>query len=245
MAKTTKQVAKTCHHCQLKKVTRRRPAGLLQPVVPRERPFLKCGNKPHGPATPRTTSSGNQHIVVAVDYFSTYVISRPLSSYGIAPTRKFLQEEIVSKFVIPERVISGRGSTFTSTLWKETLLDLTVTHSIATTERLQTNGLVERQNAILIDRLSAFFDSHSEWDEGLQDTVFTVNTDVHTSSIFLSSKLCSASRPDFQGNFPAPPEEEPCNGETVDRREAAHFLKENVEAAQKKGTSTTTQNTVR
>jgi hypothetical protein len=43
---------------------------------------------------------------------------------------------------------------------------------LATTERSQTYGLVERQNAVIMDKLMAFVDKKESWDEGLQISVF-------------------------------------------------------------------------
>lgn len=43
---------------------------------------------------------------------------------------------------------------------------------------------MERQNAVVIDKLAAFVHDSESWDEGLQNTVFGINTDVHSATNF-------------------------------------------------------------
>lgn len=81
-------------------------------------------------------------------------------------------------------MVSDQGTAFTSCAWRNTLSSLGITHSLATTERPQTNGLVERQIAVVIDKLAAFVHDRESWDEGLQNALFAINTDVQSATKF-------------------------------------------------------------
>jgi hypothetical protein len=130
------------------------------------------------------TRAGNRYIIVAVDYFSNLVLAQPVPSCAAGPSIKFLYDCVINRHGVPHHIVSDQGSAFTSAARRDTLSSLGIIHTLATTERPQTNGLVERQNAVIMDKLVAFVDKKESWDEGLQSSVFAINTDVHTATKF-------------------------------------------------------------
>ena len=97
------------------------------------------GIKHVGPINP-ISHSGNKYLIVAVDYFTKFVIIRAVSDTSTKVAKKFVIEEIVLRFGVPDRIISDTGSCFTSSMWGETLENLGIEYSDTTTERPQTNG---------------------------------------------------------------------------------------------------------
>ena len=54
--------------------------------------------------------------VVAVDYFTRFVIIRTVPDTSTEVAKKFVMEEIVFQFGVPDWIISDRGSCFTSSM---------------------------------------------------------------------------------------------------------------------------------
>ena len=93
---------------------------------------------------------------------------------------RFFNEKIVSQFGTPGRIISDRGPAFTSHLWKNEMAGKGVEHALCTTEHAQSNGLTEKVNGVLVDRLAAFaVDRPDKWDRLLPSAIATLNTGVH------------------------------------------------------------------
>ena len=64
-------------------------------------------------------------------------------------------KEIVSKHGVPKRIVSDRGSIFTSEFWKQLQKALGSQLDFSTAYRPQTDGQTERTNQILEDMLRA------------------------------------------------------------------------------------------
>ena len=159
MSNSVRDFVQGCHFFQMRKSSRLLPSGQLCPVELPTRPFALYGIKHVGPINP-ISHSGNKYLIVAVDYFTKFVIIRAVSDTSTEVARKFVMEEIVLRLGVPDRIISDRGSlhphhSFTSSMWAETLKHLGIEYSVATTERPQTNGLVKQANCTIADRLSA------------------------------------------------------------------------------------------
>ena len=135
-----------------------------------------------GPINPKS-QSGKKYLIVAVDYFTKFVIIRAVPDTSTEVAKKFLMEEIVLRLGVPDRIISDRGSCFTSSMWAKTLEDLGIEYSVATTERPQTNGLVERANGTIVDGFSALArDDFPQWDSFVPFVSFSLNSSVQSSS---------------------------------------------------------------
>lgn len=84
---------------------------------------------------------------------------------------------IVYQFGVPFQIVTDQGSAFTSQSWAEMIDRLKIQHTLVAAEHQQTNGLVEKANGSLIDRIAAFVVDHIDcWDELLDSAVFTINT---------------------------------------------------------------------
>jgi hypothetical protein len=76
--------------------------------------------------------------------------------------------EVVSKHGIPKKIVSGRGSVFTSAFWKQLQKALGTKLDFSTAYHPQTGGQTERTNQILEDMLRACaLDFGGSWHEHL------------------------------------------------------------------------------
>lgn len=83
-------------------------------------------------------------------------------------------------------------------------------HSLCTTERAQSNGLTEKLNGVLVDRLAAFVMERPEkWDRFLPAAIASLNTSVQVSTKFSPFHIIFGFCPvlAIESRFPWPEEE--------------------------------------
>lgn len=125
----------------------------------------------------KSTSRGNRHILVAVDYFSKWVVAKPVPDTSAIFVRDFIHQEIIGHHGYPERIISDRGSALTSVYLEEELANWNICHSFASAQYPQSKGQVEKTNGTLVMALKAFVNTrHTDWDEKIADAVIAINT---------------------------------------------------------------------
>jgi transposase InsO family protein len=180
MAKFVNRYVDGCPFCQSRKVARRLPQGMLEPIRVPELPFRMWGIDHLGPFD--ATERGNLHIIVAVDYFSKLVVAEPVADTGADAAVEFFLSRLIHTYGVPEQIVSDNGPAFTSEKWARTLSVLGVRHSLTSPEHAQSNGLVERINVVLLDRLAAYVTEEVDWDLQLSAAVFAINTSAQAST---------------------------------------------------------------
>ena len=89
---------------------------------------------------------------------------------------------IVSKHGVPKRIVSDRGSVFTSTFWRKLPEALGSQLDFSTAYHPQTGGQTERTNQILEDMLRACaLDFGGSWEEHLPLAEFSYNNSYQMS----------------------------------------------------------------
>ena len=165
----------SCYFCQTHKHPPGGIIGELQPIPVPKKPFSLMGIDHVGPF--KLTNRGNRHILVAVDYFSKWVVAKPVPDTSAIYVRDFIHQEILGHHGYPERIISDRGSALTSVYLEEELTNWNIRHFFAASQHPQTNGQVEKTNGTLVMALKAFVDTkHTDWDEKIADAVIAINT---------------------------------------------------------------------
>lgn len=165
----------SCYFCQMHK---RPPGGIigeLQPIPIPKKPFSLMGIDHVGPF--KLTTRGNRYILVAVDYFSKWVIAKPVPDTSAIFIRDFIHQEVICHHGYPDRIISDRGSALASAYLEEELAHWNIRHSFASAQYPQSNGQVEKMNGTLVMALKAFVNTrHTDWDEKIVDAVIAINT---------------------------------------------------------------------
>uniref|UniRef100_A0A671L2F5 Integrase catalytic domain-containing protein n=1 Tax=Sinocyclocheilus anshuiensis TaxID=1608454 RepID=A0A671L2F5_9TELE len=171
----------SCTVCQLTKPSQLKPAGLLVPVHANE-PWEYVGVDFVGPL-PRT-ASGNQYILVFVDYFSKWVEAsavREASAQGAAS--KFVGD-IFARYGAPRHLISDRGVPFVSALFNKVVEIVGSDHRLTTAYHPQTNA-TERINRTLKTAIRAYVgDKQTSWDRYIPQICFALRTAPHESTGF-------------------------------------------------------------
>ena len=178
MSLDVKTYIQCCQTCQIQKPeNRRRPGKLQQTTVTQSWEML--GVDLMGPF-PRS-SSGNLYLLVFVDYYSRWVELFPLRRATAETVSQVLHKEILTRWGVPDYVLSDQGSQFISSVFSETCRRWNLKHKKTTPYHPQTN-LTERVNRNLKAMIASYVeDKHKTWDKYLPEFRFALNTAVHES----------------------------------------------------------------
>lgn len=114
------------------------------------------------------SKKGHTHILTVVDSFTKFLFITPVRNTNAQNVIKVLQD-IFDTFRSPDRIISDRGSCFTSHAFRRFCLDRRIKHVLNTVACPRSNGQVERYNRTVLDSLTAqnLNADEKEWDNQL------------------------------------------------------------------------------
>ena len=127
--------------------------------------------------------SKRKHILVIVDAFTKYVKLYAVNSTSTKEVCACL-DKYFECYSRPRRVISDRGSCFTSLEFGAYLLDNNVEHVKVATASAQANGQVERVNRVLKSMLGKVSEpvQHADWTKMLSRVEYAMNNSIHSST---------------------------------------------------------------
>uniref|UniRef100_A0A674CB77 Integrase catalytic domain-containing protein n=1 Tax=Salmo trutta TaxID=8032 RepID=A0A674CB77_SALTR len=180
-----------CQVCQMYKPEGRKPAGKLQQTVV-TRPWEMLGVDLMGPF-PRS-SNQNVYMLVFVDYYSKWVELFALRQATARTVSNILTKEILTRWGVPDYILSDRGSQFVSDLFEETCQRWNLRQKLTTAYHPQTN-LTERVNRTLKTMVASYVGTqHKHWDKHLHEFRFALNSAVQESTGVTPAEL-NLSRP--------------------------------------------------
>jgi hypothetical protein len=170
-----------CDSCQRIKAEHQRPAGLLQPLqIPQwkwdeiETDFIV--------GLPRTRA-GYDSIWVVADRLTKATHFIPVkTTYNSAVLAELYMSRIVSLHGIPKKIVSDKGTQFTSHFWQELHESLGTHLKFSSAYHPQTDGQTERTNQMLEDMLRACaLQDKLGWDKRLPYAEFLYNNSYQAS----------------------------------------------------------------
>ncbi|WVZ89243.1 hypothetical protein U9M48_035669 [Paspalum notatum var. saurae] len=167
--------------CQRVKAEHQRPAGLLQPLKVLEWKWEEI-TMDFIVGLPRT-QKGYNSIWVVVDRLTKVAHFIPVNTtYSGAKLAELYISRIVYLHGVPKRIISDRGSQFTSRFWEQLHNSLDTKLRFSTAYHPQTDGQTERTNQILEDMLRACAIQYgTSWDKCLLYAEFSYNNSYQAS----------------------------------------------------------------
>ncbi|RVW22706.1 Transposon Tf2-2 polyprotein [Vitis vinifera] len=165
---------RTCLVCQQDKVEQRQPKGLLEPLPIAERPWDNV-TMDFIIGLPKSEDSGS--IIVVVDRFSKYAtfIAAPTDCTTEETARLFLKH-VVKYWGLPKFIISDRDPRFTGKFWTELFKLMGSELHFSTSFHPQTDGQIERVNALLELYLRHFVSANQkDWAKLLDIAQFSYN----------------------------------------------------------------------
>lgn len=121
----------------------------------------------------------NAYILTIVDAYSKYVFIKPVKDTKTKTTLKVL-ENIFHDFGLPARIVSDRGSSFTSSLFKTFCNEHGIKHILNTVACPRANGQAERYNQTILNALAKcnFGKDESDWDKNIGRIQWGINNTV-------------------------------------------------------------------
>ena len=136
---------RSCHACQIFDRKTRIPPAPLQPVV-FVGPFTKWGIDF---MTCNPTLAGGHGYIIAVDYFKKWAKVMPTLNNSDATTALFFFNHVVSRFGVPQPIVTDHGSHFRNHMMVELATKLRLSHDSFTPYYRQANRQVEVINKVL------------------------------------------------------------------------------------------------
>jgi hypothetical protein len=170
-----------CDSCQRINAENLRPAGLLQPLQIPQWKWDEIGMD-FIVDLPRTRA-GYDSIWVVVDRLTKAAHFIPVkTTYNSAVLAELYMTQIVCLHGIPKKIVSNRGTQFTSHFWQQ-LHEALGTHlKFSSAYHPQTDGQTKRTNRILEDMLRACaLQDQLGWDKRLPYEEFSYNNSYQTS----------------------------------------------------------------
>ncbi|WVZ63496.1 hypothetical protein U9M48_013123 [Paspalum notatum var. saurae] len=181
MKRAVAEYVAVCDTCQCVKAEHQRPAGLLQPLKIPEWKWEEI-SMDFIVGLPRT-QKGYNSIWVVVDRLTKVAHFIPVNTtYSGARLAELYISRIVCLHGVPKRIISDRGSQFTSHFWEQLHDSLDSKLRFSTAYHPQTDGQTERTNQILEDMLRACAIQYgTSWDKSLPYAEFSYNNSYQAS----------------------------------------------------------------
>ncbi|KAG6439402.1 hypothetical protein O3G_MSEX000741 [Manduca sexta] len=181
MRKFVKKYVESCLECAYHKVPSGKRQGLLHPIPKMDVPFHTVHIDHLGPFI--KSKNKNTYILVMIDAYTKYI-----TLYGVKNTKTRTTQKAInnyfSLFGIPSRIISDRGTSFTSKNFKEFMNKLGIRHVLNAVATPRSNGQVERYNRTILASLAAKNHNcpENERDKHLEEIQLGLNTTINRST---------------------------------------------------------------
>ena len=170
---------RSCIECQHFNYKAFHPKAPLKQIVS-NRPWQLVGIDVTGPF--KTSKSGNEYIIVAVDHFSKFCVTKAVNSFSAEITAKFIFDDVICRFGPVEQILTDHGVNFESKLLKHLCFLCGIDKLHSTTYHPMGNGLAERMMRTLKPSIAKFVnDEHDDWDTFVQLSTSAYNSAYHAS----------------------------------------------------------------
>ena len=151
---------KSCHDCQTHtNLNHVPPSELYNMTSPWH--FLVKGIDVIGRIAPKA-SNGHEYILVAIDYFTKWVEA---ASYSVLKTKhvvRFIENNIVCQYGVPQEIISDNGSHFKGEV--RMIMELNnIEHHKSLSNQPQTNRAIEATNKNVKKILAKMVVTYKDW----------------------------------------------------------------------------------
>ena len=211
----TVRFVKACVTCNKIKTTQQKQNGLLMPIVSTGPFEIMCVDI-IGPI--HTSEHGFKYILNCIDHYSSWAEAAPLRTLTAEETSRAFFDLIVGHHGCPKKVLSDKGTQFTSAIFKGMCDELGIEYLNSSSYHQQANGKIERFNRFVIQSLATITKKdQSNWPNMLQRCLFIYRISMNRTlddtpfhliygrDAVLPQDLCFKSRPK-PADFIDPPE---------------------------------------
>lgn len=181
MRKFVKKYCKSCLHCAHNKVPGGPKEGYLHPIPKPDKPFDTLHADHCGPFP--LSKRRNAYILAIIDSFTKYIYIKPVKNCK-TKTTIIVFEEYFSLFGVPRRLITDRGTSFTSHLFTSFVHDKGMIHILNAVSSPRANGQIERYNRSIVESITAMNHDQpdNEWDSKVPQVQWGLNNTVNKAT---------------------------------------------------------------
>ncbi|XP_058987852.1 uncharacterized protein LOC131806936 [Musca domestica] len=186
MRRYVKSYIQSCPECCYNKVKGGKAEGELhiEEVLPI--PFRSINIDHMGPFP--KSKKGNQYVFLIVCSFSKYTIIKPTRNTKTAPVITALRE-VMSIFGQPRRIVSDKGTAFTSKEFQQFVEYNGIQHVQTAVRTPRANGQAERINQTVLNALKCLVGDTKEWDTETTTIQWSINSQLNATTKFSPNDL--------------------------------------------------------
>ncbi|MCO5568771.1 hypothetical protein L7F22_022471 [Adiantum nelumboides] len=177
----TEEYVKRCADYQKTKTPRGRldiPLRLMMGA----RAFAKWSIDFVGPIAPPAYRMHAQYIIIAINYLTKWVEAKATSKNDAKMTTQFLYENIFTRYGLPIKIVSNKGTHFINEVIEFLLDEFMVIHKKSPPYHPQANGQAKSTNKILVTILTKIVnDLRADWDQKLHLAIWAYRVAFKTS----------------------------------------------------------------
>ncbi|KAM2920795.1 hypothetical protein COP2_042612 [Malus domestica] len=136
-----------------------------------------------GKITPSSGAAKHAWILVATDYFTKWVEAKSYAKLTSKEVCDFVEEHIVTRFGVPEMIITDNGIIFTAERFREYTASLKIWLEQSTPYYPQVNGQAEASNKVLIGILEKIIKKRPDmWHLKLNEALWAYRTSLRSAT---------------------------------------------------------------
>jgi transposase InsO family protein len=129
------------------------------------------------------TEQGNKYLLTFIDHFTQLCEAIPIVRQDTETIAREFVIKIITQFGVPKKLLTDRGTAFTSASIKETCKLLKIQKLQTSSYNPQANGVCERMYKLLIDMLSYYVRKVAKiWDEYVPYAVMAYRAMPHSTT---------------------------------------------------------------
>lgn len=186
MKRKVKDYINNCLKCIMYSPNSGKVEGELHSIPKGTKPFNTIHIDHYGPL--EKCPKNAKYIFLIVDAFTKFVKLYPCKSTGSKEVVKHMSTYF-NTYSTPLRVVSDRGTAFTSQYFKEFMNECNIQHVLIATGTPRANGQAERVNRVITPMLAKFCEETDQWDKHLSQVEYALNNTINKSIGTTPSKL--------------------------------------------------------
>lgn len=181
MRRFIKKYCNSCLSCAHNKIPAGAKEGELHPIPKINKPFDTLHTDHCGPFP--VSKKKNCHILVIIDAFTKFIYIKPVKNVKSSTSIQVFTEYF-SLFGVPRRLISDRGTSFTSKEFSNFVNERGIKHILNAVASPRANGQVERYNRTIVDAITTANHNRpeNEWDLRLPQIQWSLNNTINKST---------------------------------------------------------------
>ena len=188
----------TCHKCQMvNPVAFKKPTATLHSIPVPGAIWSQVGIDLVGPLT---EVHGYNYICSAMDYMSKYVEMKPLKHKTGAEAGYFVYE-LMCRYGVPDVIITDKGTEFVNELSTKLYKMTGCHHRITSPYHPQSNGLIERHNKTLTQRILKMATEAEDWLASLPSIAYSLRISEQASIKMSPMAVLLGRRPKTPAEF--------------------------------------------